>query len=204
MTTDTTVTAQALQLTWRKWHPSGDHAISIALERLYSPQQLPEIPADYRMKKMFHEDRDRSGVVALRHLYMPAYEDGTIIFPLLDSSFAEVGARIQFKRSSGDGRYHFMVAGRFPSDDRPELSAFGFDANDGKSKHQDYLPLAFPGIDGAFAPVFLRVASLGEKMPRYLKISAKVFTDRKVARVECVAVGEDEVPEILRVAKLKK
>lgn len=198
-----TAVAAALQLTWRKWHPSGDDAILIAFQRLYSPQQLPTIPEEYRKRNMSHEDRDRSGVVVLRHLYMPAYENGAIIFPLLDSSFAEVGARIEFKRNFGDRRRHFMTAGRFPSDDRLEISAFGFDSDNDKGKHRDYLALAFPGIDGTFAPVFMKVLTVGEETSHYLKISAKVFTDRKVARVECVAVGEDEAPEILRVVKLR-
>lgn len=194
--------AEVTELIWHKWHPLTK-IVSVAFQRIYPFDRLPEVPDEYKSNGMYHDDEDAFGVTILRRLYMPArrIDGGAAIFPMGDVPPDVVHANIEFRRSSKPKNRLFMAAARFPSPSRPETSAFGFDLNGGNS---NFLRLTFPGIDGSFAPLFFKILRINEEAAEYLKITADIDVTGDWLRVWGAVVEDDEVPGVLRAVKFTR
>lgn len=201
-------------LVWERWHRI-DRNVEVALEATLWAGKEPEyvdgvvVPADLP-ENMIHYARQKPmkllgkiieevklGETSDRHYQLRVGTEADLV--------AET-RRVALRRGVKNARFYRLVFYKRPVSKRVKVLAacgrfgveekgpFGFDTKG--SSNSDYQPLSYPGKDGGFNPLFIKVAEYGEA-PYYLKIEARDDDDGDVV-VEAKKVDPEEVPAFLR------
>lgn len=210
-------------LFWRKWH-RVDANLLVALETTLPAGKAPDYvltsPADLP-EKMVHLSKELAGPIArvlkaagvsvsretVDRYYHPRVggpadltaEKGSVSFKVHVHS--GLFKRIVLRRKGEDGPAPAMRCGRAKElDPKNQDKVFGF--NSSRSNSDFYLHLSYPGEDGKFEPVFVKVADYREGV-YYLKVSASggvggVECEDDVVVVEVEVVSSSAVPAFLR------
>lgn len=176
---------------WQKFNPLIISDLYVALENDFAPEKVLKLDPRYKACGMLYENTFNGKLV--RKTYEPSETvkiiDGSLaIFfnPIIKP--APRYRRLMFFRDPVSKNW--LVAAR-----KGEESVFGFDAKN--SRHKDYLPIAYPGIneedEGRFRPLYFK-----EEMSLYIKVWARDEGEQII--IQASAIEEREAPDHLILA----
>ncbi|KKU59702.1 MAG: hypothetical protein UX81_C0007G0012 [Parcubacteria group bacterium GW2011_GWA2_47_12] len=169
--------------------------------RKFESKISPEMAARLGLKSVIEENYDRYSHP------ISSFGEGKVVY-MVHVIKADRGDKFPYlrlqlwQRGVGKKTHSFLKCGR-AKELKPEHQdkVFGFQSkrhySETEIKKAQYLPLSYPGLVGAFEPLFIRVAEHDNRMPYFLKITAHDGPDNTVI-VEAKEVDSNEVPLFLR------
>ncbi len=181
---------------WHKFYPLFGNDLKVGFETTFRKEAVLNLNPLYSKSGLVYEKPNES----VKRVYEPATK-------VLGSCVDGDAAQVFFKSVSSDGllfrrlvftrklRRHWMVATR-----HGEIATFGFDS--WNSRDERYLSLAYPGLNGLFVPVYIKIQDgREEKGEEFLYLEVWAWGDEPQVVVQARRVNEKEAPESLISAK---
>ena len=178
---------------WQKFHQIFGSDLKVGFETTFPKGAEPkDLDPLYRKSGLIHDPPSET----IARVYEPARVtgsccDGTdmnILFVPVPQK-GSIFRRLVFARKIVDDGHprRWMTVAR-----HGEVSTFGFDS--WNSKNQRYLALAYPGVDGFFAPTYIKIQNVDGSFV-YLKIGA--YDDEVQVLFTASRVNVSKVPKLL-------
>ena len=178
---------------WQKFHPIFGSDLKVGFETTFPKGAVLELDPLYKKSGLVHEPPSETIV----RIYEPARVTGScldgkraqVLFVPV-SQKGSVFRRLVFSRKIGDDGHprRWMTVAR-----HGEIATFGFDS--WNSKDQRYLTLAYPGEDGEFQSVYVKIKDVDGSFI-YLEFGA--WDDEVQVLFTAHRVNENAVPKLLK------
>ncbi|MCX6813344.1 MAG: hypothetical protein NTV77_02610 [Candidatus Azambacteria bacterium] len=186
-----------MERVWNKFHTLFGPDLKVGFETTFTKEVVLNLNMLYWKSGLIHNSPSET----VKRVYEPAVKvlgsckDGEavqVFFEPVSPVEALFRRLVFFRKAYPQKPRPWVVAAR-----HGEVEHFGFDS--WNSKDQKYLSLAYPGVSGEFAPVYVKIQDGKEDGFVYLEVWAW-SEDGKVV-VQGRRVGKSETPESLHLAQ---